>query len=111
MSTGREAVIRMHGATPQFDAECMRLTFGMSEWEAYRYETAPGLWDLPKWVVRRGHLRRLAYQKRARALSVRRPPVVSLLMHYAEREGVRLVYVDADGESTVLVEGGDASTT
>lgn len=111
MSTGREAVIRMLGATPQFDAECMRLTFGMSEWEAYRYETAPGLWDLPKWVVRRGHLRRVAFQKRTRTVSVRRPPVVSLLMHYAEREGVRLVYVDADGQPTVLVEGGEALAT
>lgn len=106
----RTAVIRMQSGVPQFDRECMRLVFGMTEAEAGRFELAPGLWDIPKAVVRRGHRRRLAYLKRTRTVSLRRTHVVSLLIHYAQREGVRLVY-EADGTSEVLVEGGGEAPT
>lgn len=106
----RTAVIRMDGDEPHFDRDCMRLVFGLSEAEADQFEVEPDLWELPRHVVRRGHRRRLAYLKRTRTLRIRRPEVVPLLVHYAQREGVRLVYESAEGITQVLVEGGGAPT-
>lgn len=101
--------VRLDGTTHMSD-ECMCLVFGISEAEAARYTSGGVQHALPDHVIRKGYKRRRTYKLRQRTR--RDPNALELLLFWARRDGVELVYIGPDGARVTLVEkpGGGART-